>query len=105
MQLQRYKNDGLELIIDLETGESFTSINGYSRLSGKAKSTTSARIKASSETLFRSSEIDTGYGVKVVRLIPEDMIVEWIPLDNPEIATKLMKMGVRAFLHQLAGIA
>jgi phage antirepressor YoqD-like protein len=47
--------------------------------------------------------MDTGYGVKVVRLVTENLICEWLPQDNPEMAKSLLKLGVRLFMHKLAG--
>ena len=41
--LQRFDHDGIELIINTETGESFASISGYARMSGKAQSTINPR--------------------------------------------------------------
>ncbi len=45
----------------------------------------------------------TATGFKTHNLITEDLIVEWLPKDNPEMATQLLKLGVRAFMHKLAG--
>ncbi len=98
--LQTFNKDGLELIIDTETGESFASVSGYARMSGKAQSTISERI---GKTTVNEAQIQTKTGSKTIRLISEDLIVEWLPKDNPEMATKMMKAGVRMFLHILAG--
>jgi hypothetical protein len=98
--LQTFHKDGLELIINTETGESFASVSGYARISGKAQSTISARLSKLSVIM---SEVLTNGGVQSVRLITEDLMVEWLPKDNPEMATKMMKAGIRVFLHLLAG--
>jgi hypothetical protein len=47
--LTRFDRDGIEIIIDLNTGESFASISGYARMSGKAMSTISERASTTSD--------------------------------------------------------
>lgn len=98
--LQLFNNEGLELIINSETGESFSTVSGYARMSGKARSTLTERL---SKLPVITTEVNTGGGVQGVRLISEDLMVEWLPKDNPEMATKMMKAGIRVFLHTLAG--
>lgn len=104
-QLETFTNqDGVELIINITTGEAFASISGYSRISGKAKSTICERI----DKLVRSggietAEVDTGYGVKVVRLIPAKLVYHWLINDNPKLAVQMGEVGATAFLHQIAG--
>jgi hypothetical protein len=94
--LARFDNDGIELIINTVTGESFASVSGYARLSGKAKSTISGRF---GKVGLSEAQIETTTG----RLIPEDLIIKWLPKDNPEMASQLMRLGVRVYLHKLAG--
>ena len=53
------------------------------RMGNKAKSTISDRINRSDHQL-KSSEILTSKGLRTVRLINEDLIVEWLPKDNPD---------------------
>lgn len=98
--LTRFDRDGIELIIDTITGESFASVSGYARMASKAKSTISERFGKMS---LESVEIPTGSGTKTVRLVTEDLLTEWLPKDNPEMASQIMKLGVRVFLHKLAG--
>jgi hypothetical protein len=99
--LTRFENDGIELVIDTVTGEVYATISGYAKLSGKNKSTISRRGVASK--LVKNSQMYTDGGLQGVALIPEDLIVDWIADDNPDTAKKLMKLGTRVFLHQLAG--
>lgn len=101
--LKRFDQDGLEILIDTNSGESFASVNGYARMSGKAKSTISQRLQGVSLGSPKTAQILTEGGLQGVRLITEDMIVEWLPKDNPTMASQLMKLGVRLFLHQCAG--
>lgn len=105
--LQRFDQDGIEIVINTETGESFASISGYARMAGKAVNTIAKRVKRGSKgldnSLVKTAEIQTAGGVQGVHLVPESFIAEWIPKDNPAMATQLMKLGVRMFLHKMAG--
>lgn len=103
--LQRFDKDGIELIINTQTGESFASVNGYARMGGKDKSTISRRLQDVAPDTLKTAEILTTTGLKTVVLITEDLITEWMPKDNPAMATQLMKLGVRVFLHKVAGFA
>jgi len=103
--LQRFDHDGIELIINTETGESFASISGYARMSGKIPSTISRRLtmRGLREKGLDQSQIETAGGLQGVALIPEDLICQWLIEDNHELALKVMQLGVRLFLHTLAG--
>ena len=100
--LQRFDRDGIELIINTTTGVSFASVSGYARLSGKARTTIQSRInkiKGDDIDGQYTIEIPTNGGFQQVTVISEDLISEWLPKDNPEMATKLLKLGVRMFMH------
>ena len=103
--LQRFDQDGIELIINTKTGESFASISGYARMSGRIPSTISRRLTMSGlrEKGLDQAQIETAGGLQGVALIPEDLICQWLIKDNPELALKVMQLGVRLFLHTLAG--
>lgn len=104
--LQRYDNEGLELIIDLETGESFATVSGYARMSNKDRSTIRERItklKDRGKDLTKEAQIETTGGLQGCRLIPESLICEWLITDNPELAKQMITVGVRIYLHGLAG--
>ena len=104
MDLRRFDDNGVELIIDTVTGESFASISGYARMAERDQSTISRRIKKLRDNgLIKTAEIDTGYGFKLHALISEELIAEWLPKDNPKMASKLLRLGVRVYLHKLAG--
>lgn len=99
--LQRYDRDGLELVIDTQSGEAFATVSGYARMSGKAKSTISDRTVRSGG--LKTAEVQTTTGSKTVRLIPESIISDWIIDDNPKLAKQMLKAGVRVFLYGVAG--
>ena len=72
--------------------------------SGKAKSTISERMnKAVWSKFFKTSEIHTPGGFQAVRLIPADLVYEWLLADNIELAKAMGKAGATVYLHQLAG--
>jgi hypothetical protein len=97
-------DDGIEVIIDQHTGESFCSVSGYARMSGLTQQGVSKRVKKlDNSDLVKNAEIDTGYGVKLHNLITECLVSDWIVDDNPAMAKQLLKAGVRVFLHKLAG--
>lgn len=102
--LQAYVNDGIEIYVDNETGESFASVRGYARMAKRDPSAIRQRLnRGGEETSTKTAEIHTTKGLQVGRLIGERLICQWLPKDNPELADKLMLLGVRKFLHTLAG--
>ena len=103
--LQRFDQDGIELIIDTQTGESFASQAGYARMSGVDYSTIRKRVERLGVTLepLKRSQIETVDGFRAVTLIPEDLICQWLIKDNHKLALKVMQLGVRLFLHTIAG--
>ena len=105
MNLTRFETkDGIELIIDTRTGESFATQRGYARMSGRDASTISRRCAKLDESgIIKTAEIDTGYGIKIVALIPADLVYDWMFEDNPALAKTMGKAGATVFMHQLAG--
>lgn len=98
-----FEQDGIELYIDTVTGESFASKRGYARMSNKDESTIRKRLQGYGDNLVKRVEVQTQGGLQGADLITEALVCEWLPKDNPDMATKLMRLGVRAFLHTLAG--
>lgn len=104
MNLTRFDGEnGIELVIDTNTGQSFATVSGYARMSGKHQTTISKRLRRMNDRVSNQAEIQTETGLKVCELIDENLICEWLPKDNPEMATQLMKLGVRMYLHVVAG--
>lgn len=101
--LQRFDQDGIEIFVDTSTGESFASKRGYARMANKDESTIRKRLKLRNNGFVKSAQIQTPGGMQGADLISEDLIAEWLPTDNPAMATQLMKLGVRVFLHKVAG--
>ena len=105
MNLTRFETkDGIELIIDRQTGESFATQAGYARMSGKSKSTISERMSRGVRLGdIIEAEIQTAGGLQGVRLIPADVVYDWMFEDNPALAKAMGKAGATVFMHQLAG--
>jgi phage antirepressor YoqD-like protein len=98
--LQRYDNDGIELIINTQTGESFATISGYARMAGKAKSTISERFGGLD---LEEAEIPTATGFKTVRLINGKLAMRWLAKDNPELLVAMGEVGWNVYCHKVAG--
>lgn len=101
--LTRFENDGLELVIDIETGEAFATQSAYSRMSNVAKNTISMRVKGVQSDLIKSAEILTPGGLQGVQLIPAKLVFQWLIKDNPELALAMGEVGATVYLHKLAG--
>ena len=102
--LQAYTNDGIEIYVDNETGESFASMRGYARMANLSPSAVHKRLENPVHfSDAKYAEVLTTQGLRTVRLVTEKQIVAWLPKDNPELAEKLMMLGVRKLLHTLAG--
>ena len=95
--------NSVEILIDTVTGESFASVRGYARMSGKNVSTISRRLEGVALSEQKTSQMYTAGGLQGVALISEDLIYEWLFKDNPVAAKSLFKLGVRMALHTMAG--
>jgi hypothetical protein len=104
MAYQTFKTpDGIEVIIDTETHLSYMSLRGYSRVSGVAESTVRYRFGIAQISTPENAEIQTQQGLRIAQLLSEEIIADWIVKDNPKVATKMLKAGIRVYLHHLAG--
>lgn len=93
-----------ELIINTKTGESFATISGYARMSSLSKQAISKRCKnLVNQNQIKTAQVPTTQGLRTVNLIDENTIANWIIKDNPDLAPKLLKAGVRGYMHKLAG--
>ena len=102
--LQRFDTEnGIELIIDTKTGESFATISGYARMSGKDKSTISRRKTTVAENDVKTAEIQTKTGVKTVVLIDGKTALTWLAQDNPSLLAAMAECGWNVYCHKMAG--
>ena len=106
MNLTRFDNDGIELVINTQTGESFATQAGYARMSGIAYSTVRKRVerlKGSDFVALKSAEMQTAGGLQDVTLLPADLVYDWMCEDNLRLAKVMGKTGATVYMHQLAG--
>jgi hypothetical protein len=100
-------NDGLELVVDTNTGETFASISAVARMTDKDKSLISRYVNGGLKTVARmelkTAELQTATGLKTVVLLNEHQIMEVIYKYNPELLKNITWLGTRAYLHKLAG--
>lgn len=104
--LTRYDSNGIELIIDTQTGEAFATQAGYARMSGISYPTVKKRVerlKGGDRIKLKKAEIETPGGLQGVTLLPADLVFDWMFEDNPELARAMGKAGATVYMHQLAG--
>lgn len=68
--------DGIELVIDTETGESFATVSGYARMVGLTKQAISKRLKGVNSVLTKTAELITAGGIQAVNLLSEELICD-----------------------------
>lgn len=100
--LTAFSNNGIEILID-EKGECYYTCLAYSKIANKTVRAIQLRLEGAKHDLIKTAEIQTAGGLQGAKLITESLIVEWLPKDNPALTTELLKLGVRAFTHKLAG--
>ena len=91
--------DSVELAIDTTTNEVFTTIWGYSALSGMPRSEIAERFFLAHSTDLLGG--DPGYSFQSVLLVPSSTIFKWLIGDNPAIAEKMGLYGANAYLLAL----
>jgi hypothetical protein len=72
-------------------------------MANKDRSVIQKRCSGCAKNEIKQAEIQTEGGLQGCALITEDLICEWLPKDNPFVATQLLKLGIRMFLYNLAG--
>jgi hypothetical protein len=107
LNLKAFNNDGLELIVNTETGECFASIRALARMIDKSSSTVNDYVNGGFKTArkmdLKTAEIITPTGLKTARLLNENQILEVVSKYNPTLLIKFAQCGLRVFLHALAG--
>jgi hypothetical protein len=100
-------NEGLEIVIDTNTGESFASISAVARMTDKPSKTihkyVTGGLKTVTQMTLKKAEINTTTGLKTVTLLNEDQILEVICKYNPSLLMKFARVTLRMYLHQEAG--
>lgn len=102
MELQRFEHDGLELVINTQTGEVFASQRAIGRMADKDEATIRRYVSAAGISPVRA-EIPTSSGLRTAALLNEDTIYQIFQRYKPELLIQCAKAGIRLYLHQLAG--
>jgi hypothetical protein len=106
-ELTAYNNNGLDLLIDKTTGECYASISAVARMCNRQIQTIAnfihGNLKHSQKMDLIEYQTLTSTGLKTVKLLSENQILEVALKYNPELTRTLMKAGLRVYLHQLAG--
>lgn len=107
MNLQPYNQNGLELVINQETGEAFASISAVARMcdrdNGLINRYVNGQLQSSAPMELLDAEIITSTGLKRSALLNEKQILEVIVKYKPDLLMKFAQCGIRVFLHELAG--
>lgn len=105
-QLQTFSTeDGIEIVIDMATGETWATERGYARMSGKSQQAINKRGKTgNNQDKVVKVEMLTNGGLQGNNLIPESTILLWLEKDNPSLLTKFAQLGLRSTLHKWAGV-
>lgn len=106
--LARFDNDGIELMIDTPTGESFASISAVARMTDESRQSISSYVDRELTTrrgrgLEDAEDPTTADFIKSVRLLNEEQILEEVIRVEPDLLNKLAACGLRIYLHRLAG--
>ena len=105
-----YTPNGVEVVINQTTGDTFLTPRGYSRLSGRP-------LDAVVSLLY--SYLNNGYYPcyrcvlltlsedrrDIYGIMPSTMAFEWLQGDNPELANEIAKIGIDKYLTELVGTA
>lgn len=101
--LQRFDRDGVELVIDRVTGETWATQTGYARMSGLIQQAINYRTTTYKGSDLKTAEVLTATGFKTHKLIPANLCFKWAIKDNPELAEAMGAAGATIYMHQLAG--
>lgn len=92
MTLQRFDNQGIEIVVDTQTGESFASQRALARMCN-VSDTTIMRWKGAAQIETKNAETLTPGGVQSAVLYNEDAILSALTKYNPESLVRLTTKG------------
>lgn len=103
VRYERFDKDGVELAIDVNTGESFVTKRGYARMGKVDESTVRKRLQGADCHVIKRAEIPTRGGLQGADLIPGKLALRWLAKDNPELLAAMGEAGWNVYCHKLAG--
>lgn len=99
-----HNEDGLELVINTETGECFASQSALARMVDVSEAAIRKWVKNPSNQIeVFEAQIQTTQGLRTSNLINEDGIYQAFCKYKPELLIACAKAGIRMYLHTLAG--
>lgn len=107
MDLVSFNQFGLELVINNTTGETFASVSAVGRMTDKPSQTISryvnGKFKGCTQMQLLEAEVVTNGGLQGVNLLNENQILEVVARYKPDLLIKFAQLGLRAYLHTIAG--
>ncbi len=102
MNLVNYNQNGLELVIDQNTGEAFASISAVARMTDKSDvaigNYVNGKLQGSNSLELLDAEILTSGGLQGAKLLNENQILEVVCKYKPSLLMKFAQCGIRVFL-------
>ncbi|MGL5879638.1 MAG: phage antirepressor KilAC domain-containing protein [Xenococcaceae cyanobacterium] len=96
------RETGYDVVIDTQTGESFTTISGYARMGGVSTQAISKRYASTFDHPYEAQVFIRGM-FREVNLVPEKTIIDWLGNDNVDALVQVARLGARFFNYKIAG--
>lgn len=101
---ESFSPDGLELVVNTNTGRAYASISAAARMLGKLKQRVSEMVNnpvLGIKTI--EAQIPTANGLRTVRLIDAETLFDMATEHNPELARQMGRVGANFYLLSQAG--
>jgi hypothetical protein len=98
----RFDSDGLELVVNSETGKAYASISAASRMLGVSKQALSKQITVNQINVI-NAQIQTATGLKTVNLMDSETLYDMAFEHNISLAKKMGAAGANLYMLKLAG--
>lgn len=105
-KLTVFENEGIEFVIDIETGEAFVTQLAYARISGARLATVTKRCQMSEPGVIKVADVEKASNSKILpncQLIPASLCFQWLTKDNPKLALAMGISGAIVHIHAAAG--
>lgn len=99
---KNYSKDGLELVINVKTGEVFATQRALARMCQRNESTIRTWLTAR-KVEAKTAEVLTATGFKTARLLNIKAIAKAVANYNPDMAEQFMELGATLVLQRLVG--